>query len=107
MAELESTGFKGPEVDALEARTGRAIRKQGEQIDGLVTSQIVSGQLIENLALTSTLLQVEHGLGRPWRGAMLVRNPSGATLTTGTSRNESKWISVSVDTPSTVSLWVF
>lgn len=60
-------------------REGQQLQESaGHSFELLAKSPIVDGVLLERLALTTTAQLIEHKLGRPYRGIVIVSHPEGA-----------------------------
>lgn len=69
---------------------------------------ILDGRLIENIALaTGTRKVINHGLGRRFRGYIVVRRDAGAIIWSEDATDESKelWLQASANV--NINLWIF
>lgn len=71
----------------------------------LVSIAILDGRLIESVEVTASDAELEHGLGRVMRGAVVVSSTvaQGYRVTSFTSLG----FTISAPSPATVTLWVF
>lgn len=72
-------------------------------------SDILDGRLVEDVAfpLAAPVL-VPHGLGRAYKGYILVRGPGGVTVgESGANPDSSLFISLEASNQAVASLWVF
>lgn len=89
------------------------LRKLSEQVQTALIpvfkSDILDGRLVEDVAfpLAAPVL-VPHGLGRAYKGYILVRGPSGITVgESGLNPDSSIFISLEASNQTIASLWVF
>lgn len=82
-------------------------RATREAVKGINESIFFDGRLIEDVDLTTTAVDVEHGLGRTVRGFIIVNKDANADVWRTDSSNESKFIKLDASGTVTVSLWVF
>lgn len=75
--------------------------------DQLVDIPILNGQLIENVALTTSAVLVNHKLGRAYRGWIVVDQSANASVYSTTTTLPTRFISLVASNTVTVSLWVF
>tara|TARA_R110002126_G_scaffold172712_6_gene321516 strand:- start:2544 stop:2852 length:309 start_codon:yes stop_codon:yes gene_type:complete len=67
----------------------------------------LDGNLVEGVALTTSALEVPHGLGRTPLGYFIVKASAGVTVFDTDSTTPSVTIKLTGSATSTVSLWVF
>ena len=65
------------------------------------------GQLLENLALTTSPLDVSHALGRRYRGFDVVKRSAGQHVYQSDSGDDTKFIRLTASGSVTVSIYVF
>ncbi len=66
----------------------------------------LEGNLIEDVALSTTATEIEHGLGRAWREYTVCKRSAGATVYDAEGSDDSKFISLTATAAVTVSLRV-
>lgn len=83
--------------------------KVQETLNSIMGREILDGRLIENLNVTAlAVVDVEHGLGREYRGFIAVRNSSGMTLDESyTSTDRHNTLRFIPSATGTLSLWIF
>lgn len=75
-------------------------------IEGINSRELVTGVLLEGVALTTTGVRVNHNLGRPMKGFLLVDCTVYVNIKrSGESTNN--FVTLASDVNATVSLWVF
>lgn len=113
MAELEQTGFRTPEVAGLERRAALRHREAGRRLDVLdegFLQFMKEGRILEDVEISdSATLRVNHGLGRPVKGALIVKRTTAAyDLLITASQNDNVWVDFSCDSGThTVSIIYF
>ena len=77
-------------------------------VSALQSTPILDGELIEDVVLSTTGVNVSHGLGRPWRGWVVVDIDTTATVYRASSDDESVFLRLraSAGTP-IIKVWVF
>lgn len=75
-------------------------------LDSLATIPLLGGKLLSQCTLATGSNNVPHGLGRNYVSA-LCGLPSAGSLTTATSPDRSKWITVIASAPCTADLFVW
>lgn len=106
MSELERSGTRSRPLVRMERRTARQGREAGARLDALETS-ISKGVLLRDVALTTTPQDIEHGLGREFDGAWIVKGDVAAGLAVADSQNNKTWVRLSVSAAGTFNVWVF
>lgn len=73
-----------------------------------VQTPIVDGVLLRDVALTTTSINVPHGLGRRWNGYIVTRRSAAQDVYDGTgTADATKEINLRAGGSVTVDLWVF
>lgn len=73
----------------------------------LSKSIILDGALLENVAVGTAATNVDHKLGRKYRGYFICKNSALATVKDAASVDDSKFITLQASVATTVSIWVF
>lgn len=75
----------------------------------LIDNPLLNGQLIENVSLSATTYSVSHGLGRAYRGYIVVKRNANQLeyVDTTSTANPTTHIPLKAGGAVTVSLWVF
>lgn len=100
--QLRREFFEEPRLQRLQTSLEDLLRRQSK-------IELTDGRLIENVAISTTITEVVHGLGRVFRGWFVTRRSTSAVIFETTAQTDtSKFLSLvsSAGTP-TVSLWVF
>lgn|GEM_PF-5813883 len=90
--ELERSGTKDRSLVRMESRTAGLSRQLGDRAAALEAGALSGARLLTGLALTSSAQNIEHGLGREWKGAILVKTSDAVVLRTTSTQTDSKWI---------------
>ena len=93
----------------------RGFSRQGSNTDiknNLADNPLLNGVLLENIPLAAGMNEIEHGLGRPVRGMIVVLSTGNFTLSNegyGDMSNELqiRLLKIRSSAAGTVSLWVF
>jgi len=79
----------------------------GRLLDAVRAVSLLDGRLLENVALSTSAVDVQHGLGRTPAGYLVMtQNASGSVFETKTARSSSS-IRLTASASVTVDLWVF
>ena len=73
----------------------------------LIGNPILDGNLLEDLAVTTTATDFSHGLGRKPLGYILVKASAGVTLFDTESTTPNVTLKLTASASSTISIWVF
>jgi hypothetical protein len=81
----------------------------GQAVDTMLKSPLVEGRLIENVALTTAAINVEHKLGRKLQGYMVVQQNAGFIVFDAivATTDTALYLPLKATGVCTVSLWVF
>jgi len=84
----------------------RALQDWSAQLG---TNPLLGGQLIQNVTLTTSTLNVPHSLGKPWTGYLITyKNAASPGIqATRDATTDSLTIKLSATATVTVDLWVF
>lgn len=99
----------------------KAFRKQGGGSEESFTSQsnveaafgslsrsiILDGVLLENIVITPAGVNVEHKLGRNYRGYIICKNNTYFNVQVYSEQNKNIFINLQAQSNCTLSLWVF
>jgi len=77
------------------------------EVNPFLGKEIIDGVLLTNVALTTSATNVYHGLGRKYRGWIVVDNTTPCWVYASVSSDPSKTLSLIATVTTTVSLWVF
>jgi hypothetical protein len=83
--------------------------KLDRTLSGITDSTVVDGILIENIALTTSTTDVQHMLGKQYRGYIIVYQDAAETIYVDSSStaNKSLYISLKASGNVNISLWMF
>lgn len=76
----------------------------------IATREIINGQLIENISIpTGSVVRVSHGLQRPLKGWIVVKQNANSSIWDSENSNSQKtqFLLLNSSANVTVSLWVF
>ena len=73
----------------------------------LTYNPLLDGRLVENVAVSTTAVAVNHGLGRAIRGYILVKATAGVTLFDTASVTPTTTVQITASASATVSLYIF
>jgi hypothetical protein len=73
----------------------------------LVNKELLDGRLIEDVALSTTEVKVEHKLGRAVKGWIIVDKNAQQDIWKSATTLEKRFLSLTAAGTVTVSLWVF
>jgi hypothetical protein len=73
----------------------------------LMINPTLNGTLLTNVVLTTGVTNVNHRLGRPPQGWIVVRKNSNADIWEPTQNFPKSFIELQASAPVTISLWVF
>ena len=78
-------------------------------LDAVTRSEVVSGQLLEDLELTSTFQEIDHKLDRTLQGWTVVRISKAVAVSDDQTNNTmpTKTLRLAATADATVTLWVF
>lgn len=104
MRTVERMNFSGEAAPELKRLQDNVIRA----VDPLTRSSIVDGVLVGPVPLTTSFAPVAHGLGRQFRGWIVIRNDTSATAWEDFTWNaQAASISMRASAACSVYLWVF
>ncbi len=73
----------------------------------LTKNPILDYALLKRVELTTTTINVPHGLGRPWTGWVILRTSAGALVwETATQTDPSKYLSLTASADTTVDIYI-
>lgn len=79
-----------------------------DAFQALAAIPFLDGVLLQDVALTTSSQDIEHKLGRAWRGYFVGKNSANAVVYTGTGTNStSLFVSLRASASTTVDLWVY
>lgn len=90
--------------DPSAQRMAVAIKDFTQQLE---RNPLLDGLLVENVTIATTDTNVVHGLGRDFRGWIIVRRDAAADVYEGTQINEAQYLTLIASSSVTVSLYVF
>lgn len=95
-------------VGGLEDLTAKFQENVGAVVDVLSQIPILDGVLLEQITLTTGAAnQVEHRLGREYRGFLVVSSSADSTFWNVDTTFRKRFIDIRCSANTTVNLWVF
>jgi hypothetical protein len=85
----------------------RAIADVAAGLNELARLPLLDGALVEGRALSTTPVDVPHGLGRTWRGWIVVGKSANIDIWESGQRDRTRYLTLDASGTVTVSLWVF
>jgi len=78
-------------------------------LDPVIACPLINGQLLENLKIVAGNNTINHGLGRPLVGFIVIRNSGATSIGDNQAINATPALTLTLTSngTSTVSLWVF
>lgn len=76
-------------------------------VNPVLAIPFLDGVLLEDVALTTSFQNIDHTLGRSWRGYIVVKHPVLGAVTDEPSEDDSKFLRLVSSSAGNVSLWVF
>lgn len=73
----------------------------------LSKSILLDGTLLENVSIGTVATNVDHKLGRTYRGYIICKNSTLCTIKDASSVDDSKFLTLQASVATTVSIWVF
>jgi hypothetical protein len=73
----------------------------------LSKSVILDGTLLENVPVGTAATNIDHKLGRTYRGYIICKNSTQCIINNTNSVDDSKFITLQASVATTVSIWVF
>jgi hypothetical protein len=109
---MEARGMSLPAFEKLRTGVDNLDRLQDrllKVLSALLRLPLLDGQLVEDLALTSGLNNLNHGLGRSLRGYLVVRASADVRLWDDDAASSAPQLfhRIQASAPATVTLWVF
>jgi hypothetical protein len=87
--------------------TFRAQSNADSAFGDIGRSLILDGVLLENIAIGTANTQVEHKLGRAYRGYIICKNGTFCDIRSNSDANNKLFLNLQATVSCTVSLWVF
>lgn len=80
-----------------------------QAVGQVIRNPLINGRLVEGIALTTTTYKLEHKLGRPVRGYIVVGNGASAIIhdNLSTETQPELYLPLIASTATTVNLWVY
>jgi len=94
-------------VSGVEDDVAKLQERLQEFFVPLVSNPMLDGNLLQNVALTTSEKKVEHGLGRAPIGWIVVKQSANAVIWQPNSDLSGVFLNLQASAAVTVSLWVF
>jgi hypothetical protein len=100
------TAFRKPGTQTDEGtRLAAAVDDYTRQ---LTQNPLLGGRLIQRIAVSTTPVNVAHGLGRSWQGWVVTRVDAGITVFEATTQaNSAQFISLDATNSGTIDIYIF
>lgn len=93
--------------DKLEQTVERLADSVSKSLDSIVKSEIIAGDILENIELSTTPTRVSHKLGRKPLGFIVIRINANATVYESLEPRQDLFLNLTATADVTVSLWIF
>lgn len=85
----------------------KLINHVQEYLNQLTNNVILDGVLVENISVSTSPTQINHGLGREVRGYLLVKSSANVTIYSTTNTTPKSLLTITASGSATISLYIF
>lgn len=92
-------------VDTLSSRTQAENARVLDTINA--AGEIGGGRLVKDVDVSTTAVEVAHGLGRKWVGCIVTKADTPVSIASSSSSNDGVYVLVEASAAAIVDLWIF
>ena len=98
-------GFRNPQQnDGPTQALAKAVADFTRQLEN---NPLLDGRLLADVTVGTSTTNIQHLLGRPYRGWIVTKNSNGATVEQGTQLNTEQFLSLFASASVVVDIYVF